>query len=69
MNGRTEMAIRLYDDHVFRGVTFADFNREGAPMILINASDLVDGGITGKLGLGAFYEIIEASGSYIFYHC
>jgi NTE family protein len=153
MNGRTEMAIRLYDDHVFRGATFADFNREGAPMILINASDLgggtrfsftqdyfdllcsdlseypvsravaassavpvlfnpvvlknhtgcanesleyikqvtanknlpiiqqtihgfkrygdkekhpfihlVDGGITGNLGLGAFYEIIEASG-------
>ncbi len=43
MNGRTEMAVRLYDDHVFRGATFADFNRKGAPMIIINASDLGGG--------------------------
>jgi NTE family protein len=38
--GRTEMAVKLYEKEVFHGATFADMNREGAPLILINASDL-----------------------------
>ena len=38
--GRTEMAVELYEKDVFHGSTFADMNREGAPLILINASDL-----------------------------
>ena len=38
--GRTEMAVELYNKDVFHGATFADMNREGAPLIVINASDL-----------------------------
>ena len=38
--GRTEMAVRLYDKVVFHGATFADMQRAGGPLILINASDL-----------------------------
>ena len=38
--GRTEMAIRYYNEHVFHDATFADMNRKDAPLILINASDL-----------------------------
>jgi NTE family protein len=38
--GRTEMAVKLYEEDVFHGATFADMRREGAPLILINASDL-----------------------------
>ena len=38
--GRTEMAIKHYDEHVFHGATFADMQRKGGPLILINASDL-----------------------------
>ena len=38
--GRTEMAVKLYEKRVFKGATFADMHREGAPLILINASDL-----------------------------
>ena len=38
--GRTEMAVKLYEKDVFHGATFADMQREGAPLILINASDL-----------------------------
>ncbi len=39
-SGRTEMAIKLYEKEVFRGATFADMKRKGAPLTLINASDL-----------------------------
>ena len=38
--GRTEMAVKIYEREVFQGATFEDMRREGAPMILINASDL-----------------------------
>jgi NTE family protein len=38
--GRTEMAVELYEKEVFHGATFEDMNREGSPLILINASDL-----------------------------
>jgi NTE family protein len=38
--GRTEMAIKYYEKHVFGHATFADMQRQGGPLILINASDL-----------------------------
>ena len=37
---RTEMAVKIYEKELFHGATFADMQREGAPLILINASDL-----------------------------
>lgn len=37
---RTETAIDYYDQHIFRGKTFADMQRSGGPFILINATDL-----------------------------
>jgi len=40
--GRTEMAIRYYNDKVFHGATFADINKDG-PLIVINASGLGHG--------------------------
>lgn len=36
---RTEKVIDYYDEHIFRGKTFADLKRSG-PFILINATDL-----------------------------
>ena len=41
--GRTEMAIRYYNEHIFQDATFADMNTENGPLILINASDLAHG--------------------------
>ena len=41
--GRTEMAIRYYNEHVFHDATFADMPLEDGPLILINASDLGGG--------------------------
>jgi len=38
--GRTEWAIDYYQEHVFRGATFADMVREDRPLIVINTSDL-----------------------------
>ena len=38
--GRTEMAVELYDKHVFHDATFTDMQRAGGPLIMINASDL-----------------------------
>jgi len=38
--GRTEMAVELYEEHVFHDATFADMQRAGGPLIVINASDL-----------------------------
>lgn len=38
--GRTELAVKFYEDVVFRRATFADMKRKGGPLILINASDL-----------------------------
>ena len=34
------MAVDLYQEEVFHGATFADMQRAGGPMIIINASDL-----------------------------
>ncbi len=39
-SGRTEMAIKLYEKEMFHGATFADLQRKGGPLVLINASDL-----------------------------
>ena len=41
--GRTEMAIQLYNATIFKDATFADLNRPGSPLILINATDLANG--------------------------
>lgn len=41
--GRTEMAIQLYNHTIFNNATFSDLNRPGAPLILINATDLANG--------------------------
>lgn len=40
---RTEYAIGYYEREVFKGATFADMMRPGAPMVLINATDLTRG--------------------------
>lgn len=41
--GRTESAIKDYDENVFHGATFADLARANGPLIVINASDLGHG--------------------------
>ncbi len=41
--GRTEMAIRYYNKHIFHDATFADIKAKQGPLILINASDLAHG--------------------------
>jgi len=41
--GRTEMAIQLYNTSIFKDATFADLNKPGRPLILINATDLSNG--------------------------
>ena len=38
--GRTEMAVKYYEDEVFHGATFADMAARDGPLVLINASDL-----------------------------
>ena len=38
--GRTEIAIKYYEKHIFKGATYADMIQKGRPMIVINASDL-----------------------------
>jgi NTE family protein len=38
--GRTEMAVKYYEDVIFHGATFADMKQTSGPMVLINASDL-----------------------------
>ena len=42
-DGRTEMAVRYYEDEVFHGATFADMAVRDGPLVLINASDLGHG--------------------------
>lgn len=37
---RTEEAINIYDEEIFRGKTFGDFKQPGRPYILINSTDL-----------------------------
>jgi NTE family protein len=41
--GHTELAVDLYQQQIFKGATFADMLRPGAPLIMINASDLSRG--------------------------
>ena len=41
--GRTEIAIQLYNNTLFKNATFQDLNKPGSPLILINASDLGNG--------------------------
>ena len=41
--GRTDRAVALYEETVFRGATFADMKRREGPLIIINASDLGQG--------------------------
>jgi NTE family protein len=41
--GRTEMAIRYYNKHIFHDATFTDINLKDGPLILINSSDLAHG--------------------------
>lgn len=41
--GRTQQAIDYYNLKLFAGKTFADLNKPGRPLILINASDLANG--------------------------
>ncbi len=38
--GRTEMAIKSYEDNLFKGATFADMVHKDRPLIALNASDL-----------------------------
>lgn len=41
--GRTAAAATLYDTTIFKGATFADLQRRGGPLIVINATDLEAG--------------------------
>lgn len=41
--GRSEAAATLFDGEIFRGATFADLQRAGGPLIVINATDLEGG--------------------------
>ena len=41
--GRGDVAAKYYDKHIFNGATFADLKRPGAPMVVINATDLATG--------------------------
>ena len=41
--GRTEQAVKYYQDHIFHGATYADMMQPGRPMVVINASDLAYG--------------------------
>ncbi|MCF6345962.1 MAG: patatin-like phospholipase family protein [Thiomicrorhabdus sp.] len=41
--GRTEIAIQIYNNTLFKEATFKDLNNPNSPLILINASDLGNG--------------------------
>ena len=41
--GRSDMAAEYYGEHIFDHATFADLKRPGAPLVVINATDLVTG--------------------------
>ena len=41
--GRTELAVDLYEQQVFKGALYSDMMRPNAPLIMINASDLSRG--------------------------
>ena len=42
---RTDMAMDLYDKHVFEGATFADLEKAGGPLLNINSTDIEIGGV------------------------
>ena len=37
---RSQLAAKYYDRHIFKGATFADLRRPGAPEVILNATDL-----------------------------
>ncbi|MCF6298719.1 MAG: patatin-like phospholipase family protein [Thiomicrorhabdus sp.] len=41
--GRTEIAVQIYNNILFKNATFQDLNHPNQPLILINASDLGNG--------------------------
>ncbi len=41
--GRGDVAAAYYDKHIFDGATFADLQRPGAPVVVINSTDLATG--------------------------
>ena len=41
--GRSDVAAEYYSKHIFDGATFADLKRPGAPVVVINATDLATG--------------------------
>ena len=41
--GRSDMAAQLYDERLFDGRTFADCYRSGAPLAIINSTDIAAG--------------------------
>lgn len=41
--GRTEIAVQIYNNTLFKDATFKEFNNPSSPLILINASDLGNG--------------------------
>ncbi|MDF7807465.1 patatin-like phospholipase family protein [Pontiellaceae bacterium B12219] len=38
--GRTDPAVKYYQEHLFHHATFADLKKEDSPLILVNSSDL-----------------------------
>ena len=38
--GRTEIAVKHFDDHLFHGATFADMIHRKRPLVILNATDL-----------------------------
>ena len=41
--GRSDVAAEYYSQHIFNGATFTDLKRPGAPVVVINATDLATG--------------------------
>jgi NTE family protein len=41
--GRSDIAAKYYDKELFKGATMSDFEKEGRPLIFINATDLATG--------------------------
>lgn len=41
--GRSDIAVDFYEQSLFQGATFADLQRHGGPLVIINATDLGSG--------------------------
>jgi len=41
--GRSDLAADYYDKHIFNGATFGDMQREQAPLVIMNSTDLASG--------------------------